>query len=361
MSPPPTTSLTMSGSPHDALTGTADRDAITGPADGDAITAPAVRNAMISRERLAELSRLEPARVHRAVALDYLAIAAAIVASELWWSPPLYALAVMTIGARLMGIFSIGLHDGAHRLLVRDRVRNDRLARILLLPAVIISLAEYRAQHFAHHRHVNGAADPDLIDYQKWYEASRPRRAWRLFAALVGLRVVIPHCRIVLRGTWRQRIIALAVPAVLVAGVALHVTPIRLIALYWIAPLATWAMFINMLRAVGEHYPPGTGQRQADKPPVFLTRDVKLSWFDAAFVVTRGVNYHLTHHLFPSVPYYRLATLHREIAAAKPYRDHADVTRGYHRVLWQVAFDRLPATPSAAAAPPTAAPSSAAA
>jgi fatty acid desaturase len=313
---------------------------ITGPGVRNATPPPLVRHAMISRERLAQLSRLDPGRVFRAVAFDYCVIAAAVVASEIWWSPALYAVAVMAIAGRLMGTLSIGLHDGAHRLIVRDRKRNDRLARLLLLPALIVSLAEYREQHFAHHRHINGAPDPDLIDYQNWYAASRWRRAWRLLAALIGLRVLIPVARVVLRGAWHERIVAIAVPGVLVAGVALHITPLRLIALYWIVPLMTWAMFINILRAVAEHYPPSTAGRHTDNP-VFLTRDVRSSWFDAAFVVTRGVNYHLTHHLFPSVPYYRLATLHHEISSTRIYRDNAHVTRGYHRVLWEVVFDRL--------------------
>ena len=308
---------------------------------------PFVRNTMLARERLADLSRLAPARVFRAVAFDYLVIASAIVASELWWSPGLYLLAVMTIGGRLMGIFSIGLHDGAHRLITRDRTRNDRFARLLLLPSLIVSLTEYREQHFAHHRHVNGATDPDFIDYQNWYAASPWRRAWRLFAALIGLRVLIPVARVVLRGAWYERLVAVAVPAILVAGVVFDITAIRLITLYWIVPLITWAMFVNILRAIAEHYPSGTSSREADQP-VFLTRDVKASWFDSAFVVTRGVNYHLTHHLFPSVPYYHLATLHREIASTKAYRDHAHVTRGYHRVLWEVVFDRV--TPDKASA-----------
>ena len=299
-----------------------------------------VRSAMISRARLAELSRLDPARVVRAVVFDAVVIAAAMVASELWWSPLVYALAVMVIGGRLMGVFSIGMHDGAHRLLARDRRRNDRLARLLSAPALIVDLLEYREQHFAHHRHVNTAADPDLAEYQRWYAAPPWRRAWRLIAALLGLRVVLALVGVVRTGAWPHRVLAVAIPAVLIAGVALAVAPLRLVALYWVVPLTTWMMFVNLLRAVAEHYPPGTAARPHDRPAVFLTRDVQSTWFDAAFVVTRNVNYHLTHHLFPSVPFFRLPALHREIARTEPYRRNAHVTRGYHRVLWEVVFDR---------------------
>jgi len=53
-----------------------------------------------------------------------------------------------------------------------------------------------------------------------------------------------------------------------------------------------------------------------------------------------NVNYHLTHHLFPGVPFFQLPTLHREIARTEAYRRNAHVTRGYHRVLWEVMFSR---------------------
>jgi fatty acid desaturase len=299
------------------------------------------RSAMISRDRLAELSRLDPGRVVRIALFDLLVIAAAVVASERWWSPPVYALAVMVIGGRLVGMVSIGMHDGAHRLLARDRRRNDRLARLLVAPALVVDLLEYREQHFAHHRHVNAAADPDLAEYQGWYAAPPWRRAWRLISALLGLRVVLAMFRLVRAGAWPQRVLAIAIPAALVAGVGSGVTPLRLLALYWVVPLTTWVMFVNLLRAVAEHYPPGTAARPHDRPAVFRTRDVQASWFDAAFVVTRNVNYHLTHHLFPSVPFFRLPALHREIARTAAYRKNAHVTCGYHRVLWEVVFDRV--------------------
>ncbi|HEX3764424.1 MAG TPA: fatty acid desaturase [Kofleriaceae bacterium] len=297
---------------------------------------------MISRDRLAELSRLDTGRVLRTVALDYAVIIAAVVISETFWSAPVYLAAVIAIAARQVGGFSIALHDGAHRLLARDRERNDRIARRLLVPSLMLDLLEYRTLHFAHHRHVNDQADPDLAEFLSWYAAPPWRRALRFARALLGLDLLVPLCRLVIRGTWLQRILAIAIPGVLVAGVVLPVWPIRILTLYWMVPLATWGMFINLLRAIAEHYPPGTAARGVDAPRVLLTRDVEPSIFDRVFVVTRNVNYHLTHHLFPTVPFFRLPELHREIARTDAFRRRAHVTRGYHRVLREVVFDRAP-------------------
>ncbi|WP_080682274.1 fatty acid desaturase family protein [Sorangium cellulosum] len=301
------------------------------------------RNRMISRRRLAELSRRDTARVLRAFAFDYAVIVAAVVISERFWSLPLYLAAVVTIAARQVGMFSVALHDGAHGLLTRDRARNDRLARRLLVPSIVFDLLEYRPMHFDHHRRVNAPDDPDLEEFLDWYAVPPWRRALRLAGALVGLRLLVPLCRLVIRGNWRQRALAIAIPGALVAGVLLPVWPLRIVALYWMVPLATWGMFINLLRAVAEHYPPGTANRPSDAPLVMLTRDVVPSLFDSAFVVTRNANYHLSHHLFPSVPFFRLPELHRELARSEPFQRHAHVTRGYHRALLEVVFDRAPA------------------
>jgi fatty acid desaturase len=298
------------------------------------------RSAMISRRRLAELSRLDTARVFRIIVFDALVIAAAVIASERWWSPPVYVLAVMVIGGRLMGMFSVGLHDGGHGLLARDRQLNDRLARLLSAPALLGDLRAFRGAHFPHHRHVNAAGDPDLLDCQRWYGLSPWRRAWRMILALLGLRIVLVVAAVVRTGAWPHRVLAIAIPAALVAGVALGLTPLRLVALYWIVPLTTWGMFLNLLRAAAEHYPPGPAAGPHDRPAVFLTRDVQTTWFDTAFVMPHNVNYHLTHHLFPGVPFFQLPTLHREIARTDAYRRNAHVTRGYHRVLWEVMFSR---------------------
>lgn len=300
------------------------------------------RRAMISPRRLAELSRLDTGRVLRTVAFDYAVIVAAVVISEWFWSPGVYLVAVLTIAARQIGTFSVALHDGAHRLIARDRDRNDRLARRLLMPSIALDLFEYRALHFDHHRHVNDRTDPDLHEFLSWYAVPPWRRILRLAGALVGLRFVVPLCRLIVLGKWPHRVLAIAIPGALVAGIVLPIQPLRIVALYWFVPLLTWGMFINLLRAVAEHYPPGTAARPADAPLVHLTRDIVPSMFDRAFVVTRDANYHLSHHLFPSVPFFRLPELHREIARSEPFRRRAHVTRGYHRVLCEVVFDRAP-------------------
>ena len=44
------------------------------------------------------------------------------------------------------------------------------------------------------------------------------------------------------------------VPPVLILP-QLHQAPAVLVVLYWFVPLATWGLFINLIRALAEHYP----------------------------------------------------------------------------------------------------------
>ena len=103
-----------------------------------------------------------------------------------------------------------------------------------------------------------------------------------------------------------------------------QVPVIELLLLYWIVPIATWGLFINRIRVIAEHYPVnayGDGTAFSQK---LRTRDVVPSLFDRLFVTTRNVNLHLSHHMFPAVPFYNLEKLHAEISASEaPLRSGA--------------------------------------
>jgi fatty acid desaturase len=117
---------------------------------------------------------------------------------------------------------------------------------------------------------------------------------------------------------------------------------VQLFWLYYVIPMLTWGMFINQLRTMAEHYSRGEFGHDAGIPDVLLTRDVLPSLFDRAFVTTRAVNYHLTHHLFPAVPFYNLARLQRCLKDNTVYRASAHVTHGYHRFLMELLTKKLP-------------------
>ncbi|MGQ0655182.1 MAG: fatty acid desaturase family protein [Betaproteobacteria bacterium] len=290
---------------------------------------------MLAGQPLMPLSEQSAVRVGGIVGLDFAIIAAAIAASEWLRMPWTYVIAVMLIGARQIGLASIGFHDGAHGLILRNRAHNDRVAKTLcwvLLVPLFYDFSGYRKSHIRHHCHTNTARDPDFPFVQRLYKLSPAKIALLMLLHLSGLVFVHLSMMFFRHGTWRRRLWFTGAVLALAAGAVLCLYPVNLFLLYWIVPLATWGMLINAVRAFSEH-PPDCLFRVGEAVPA---RDVLPSWFDSMFVATRGVNYHLTHHLFPAVPSYRLKALQQQIARSEAYRNTAHVTRGYHRAVAEI-------------------------
>ena len=304
------------------------------------------RAELINHSVVRQLSKRRPATLAARLVLDYAIMAAAIVICELYWHPALYVLAIMTIGARQAGIGSVALHDGVHRLLARNKRVNDLMGRILGLTVgvpIVEDFDGYRIRHFAHHRCTNTDEDPDAWLHEKFYDVPRWKGALFLLQALLGMVFVSLFVAFILRQYKSNKVVFLGLAGSLIAltaGVALQFYPAVLIVLYVVIPLATWGLFVNLIRGLAEHYPENEFQRGDDFPEVFRSRDILNTWFDQFFVATRGVNFHLSHHLIPNVPFYRLPALQRELAKSEPYRKYAHVTRGYHRFLLEYFFQR---------------------
>ncbi len=82
--------------------------------------------------------------------------------------------------------------------------------------------------------------------------------------------------------------------------------------LLWVLPTTTVMMAFFRMHALGEHpidpNPKGDETRE--------TRDVKGTALENFFFAPLNANYHLTHHAFPSVPFYHLPAMHQELAKA---------------------------------------------
>ena len=59
------------------------------------------------------------------------------------------------------------------------------------------------------------------------------------------------------------------------------------------------------------------------------TRTILASPIERFLVAPCGINYHLEHHMFPSVPGYRLHKLHALLMEDPQFRDRAHITHGY--------------------------------
>lgn len=269
------------------------------------------------------LLQLQPWRPLRDTVLDVVVIAAAI-----WlgltkpWSLPL---ALVILGNRQRALGNI-LHDASHRNLNRDRRVNDLMTIAVLAPLLFLDLHRYREMHFRHHLDLGGiGADPDLIPIppvkaKSWVHALALNvLSWRalggsLFGHLVDSGV-----------PWRRRAYIIVWWMLLCAllGLAARPLAIAVAMVVWLVARGTSFHVITTYREMCDHHGLTPGGVFA------FARDLVAPGPWAWLIHPRNNAYHLTHHLLPAVPYYRLPDAQRLFATLEPYRDRGRVCHAY--------------------------------
>ena len=92
--------------------------------------------------------------------------------------------------------------------------------------------------------------------------------------------------------------------------------------LYWLVPFCTWHILVQYVRIICEH-----SAVESDEEEYAITRTTIPTWLESIFILPRNVGYHLEHHWYPSVPFYRLPELHQQLMAREGFRTHAVVRR----------------------------------
>ena len=284
---------------------------------------------LLSKDEIRKLSQIDSVKFTAAALFEFGLIAAATWTSETWWNPLIYALAVIVIGSRINGLGGL-MHDAAHYRAYENRQLNDLIGEILALPTSA-SMAGYRNTHFAHHRELNSEKDPDWQRNVglKEFEFPAPCASVLMYFAqyLAGLKIGAAlfgfhknkETRDVPAAVARARLVFFA--GLLAASIALGFW--KLVLLYWIVPLLTVFLAIRYLRNVAEHY------AVEHENVLNESRTVLAPFWELWLIAPWGLNYHLEHHLFPSVPCFRLKELHELLMTRQPYPEIAHVTHGY--------------------------------
>src|SRR5207249_12216612 len=108
------------------------------------------------------------------------------------------------------------------------------------------------------------------------------------------------------------------------AWLSLYVTPWAALyyGLLWVLPIFTSFSFFMILRQIVQHGNGGRGWLTNTRV-FFVNRLINFAVFPM------GQDFHLPHHLFASVPHYRLKELHEALMECAEYRDQAVVVEGY--------------------------------
>jgi fatty acid desaturase len=291
---------------------------------------------------------------------------AACVAVGLWGvmhaQRVLVFLSVMAIATQQHALFVLS-HEAAHYRMLKNRRLNDLLGRVAGTLGGV-SMCTYRVTHRLHHNHLYGAQDPDIA-----LNGGYPRGGWYLtrkllidltgwtapktFAYFFGAPAINAECERrlnplndtseALRQEARRdrRIVIafqLALPMICLGldliwgrqlwvpeGVNFGPVPSFLAyVLLWLLPLTTFLQVILRLRAVAEHGAPAGYDSPLQAARTNLTGRGPLGGLLRLVFFPHHVNFHIEHHLYPSVPHYRLRATH-ELLLAKGALTRAEV------------------------------------
>ncbi len=251
-----------------------------------------------------------------------------LVALAVWtWHPLVILPAAFLIATRQQACFVLA-HDAAHYRLFRNRTLNDVVGRITG-GIVGISMPTYRVTHRLHHNHLYEHQDPD-VPLNAGYPRGRAYLLTKLFKDLFGrtafmtyryffgapaineetgdanrpLNDTSPRLRAAARADrWWVLGFHIAMPAAAWAGGFLAEY-----LLFWVLPLLTFLQPILRLRAICEH-----GAVSDFSSPLTAARtNIGPRWLMWLFF-PHHVNFHIEHHMYPSIPFYNLPRTHREM------------------------------------------------
>jgi fatty acid desaturase len=290
----------------------------------------------LNKEQLYALSRVNPFISTCHILLEWIAVVLAATLCQHFWNPLLYMVTAAFIGARQHALLIL-MHDGTHYRLFRNRRVNDWMTELLLAWPHLVTMRSYRENHLAHHNYVNTERDPDWLrkkDNPEWQFPQSPRNLLSIFVrdlvGIGGIKLIrlasslSSTARVPSKAFVRMRLAyyVMVIGALIGAGCG------KALILYWVVPFFTWLVLIMRIRSIAEHF------AIEGKPGAYRqTRTTHVGLLARLFIAPKNVNYHLEHHFFPSVPFFRLPQLHALLMSNEEFARAAHITQSYTKML----------------------------
>ena len=213
-------------------------------------------------------------------------------------SIPLYIIA----GASMHGV-CLFTHEGVHGTIHKNILVNNFIGSLSGY-IVLQTMAGYRVLHLKHHKYLNINGDPGLL---KTYVSNKfiiVAMEWGyLLFGYVAFLSVIPYQGFK-QGTKKDKVLIIKdlVFIFLISGLIIKLLPLSWLIHGWLIPMI-FVHFMMNVRGMSQHlmledhHDPYNGARTIIAHPIvdfFLCNE----------------NYHIEHHLYPSIPWYNLKKVH---------------------------------------------------
>lgn len=278
-----------------------------------------------------------------AVALEWLLIAAAIAVCLTWPHWWVWVLGALLIGTRQHGL-AVLAHDGAHYLVARSHFWNDVLTNLLSTYWLAFPIQGYRTSHVKHHRYLETPDDPTKVSVDRypaeWNFPMPPRQFIVMFArdlTLLSHRAELTLLNYLweVPGKRAPHVVGIVLLHSIVTAVAAWSGHLGAYVCLWLVPLCTVTIACYRLRSVAEHTVGPQSERYSHNVVDSLrtTRTTTGSALSQFLLNPHNISYHIEHHMFPSVPAFRLRDLHATLRENPVYANNAHITHG-HRELF---------------------------
>ncbi len=270
----------------------------------------------------------------------------------LWFHPASILISIILIANRQLGL-AILMHECAHYSLFSSKKLNQWVGKLLCGAPVLADLDGYRKYHMRHHAEAGTKTDPDYPNY-KPYPVTK-QSMWRKVARdLIGLTALKQLYALLLMNAGilsydmsyqlnstnesirlREALINLGknlfLPILIHAGLfsIFYFTGNAWAYGLWWASYFTVYMLILRIRNAAEH---GNVPDLLSTDPQLHARTTYASWWERLTCAPNYVNYHMEHHLRPSVPCYNLKKFH-EYLKSKGLLEERSVANGYAEVI----------------------------
>lgn len=196
------------------------------------------------------------------------------------------------------GLFSI-IHDSSHHSLSSNKFVNELIGGVglfFLFPyAPMVAL---RWVHNQHHIYANGSMDPDRFEHESpWWQV--PFRwscfdGWYIYYFFKYGGKVIKRHAVYLISYYTALIFAFVVALYLGFGYEIF--------MLWFIPTRISLFLIAIVFVILPHHPATVSQ--TEDPYMATTMRMGWEWLLTPLLVYQ--NYHLIHHLWPEIPFYKM-------------------------------------------------------
>lgn len=284
----------------------------------------------LSPHEIKSLSQLNPRRIFARIVAEWSLIAVTIYFCDLYWSVPSIFVAIIVIGSRQHCLLML-LHEGAHGRIHTNKLINRWVSEVFLAFPFFVTHHGFAREHLTHHRLLGDANDPEFLMKEHLHEYVFPKTTVGLISSFVkhisGMLTFREYSLIMVTAQYSWRVpkavnVARAIFYSVLATTLWWFDLVWVYLTFWVLPMLTYLVFALYFRLVAEHF------GLPEEAEGFETRTVLANRIERFLFAPVSINYHTEHHLYPSVPYYNLASLHRRLMRSS-FANKVHLTKGY--------------------------------